>query len=77
MVYLIGVILFLGAALFVGYPLFKAESKKEATETNQETQVNQAVIRSMLEELELDYEMGNISEEDCRELDAKYRAELN
>ncbi len=77
MVYFMGVILFLGAALFVGYPLYKSESKTEDTKISRETRVNHAIIRSMLEELELDFEMGNISEEDYRELDAKYRAELN
>lgn len=31
----------------------------------------------MLEELELDLEMGNVSPEEYIELEAKYRAELN
>ena len=77
MVYFLSLILFFGAVLFVGYPLYKSESKTEDTKTNRATQVNQAIIRSMLEELELDFEMGNISEEDYRELDVKYRAQLN
>ena len=75
--YVVGVILFLGAVLFVGYPLYKVKPQREDSEKNQGFQANQASIGSMLEELELDFEMGNISEEDYRELDAKYRAELN
>ncbi len=77
MVYFVGSILFIVAARFVGYPLYKTESRKVANVTSQDTQANRASIGSILEELELDFEMGNISKEDYQELDAKYRAELN
>ena len=67
-------ILFAGAALFVGYPLFKREETRYDT---QSLQVNEPAVLSMIEELELDFEMGNISEEEYLRLDAQYRAELN
>lgn len=72
MVYLVGTVLFIIAALFVGYPLFRPQRNQEAG-----TEQSDATFHSILEELELDYEMGNISEDEFRELDAKYRARLN
>ena len=72
MMYVISAILFIGAIAFVGYPFFM--HKKEDIS---QSEANKSAIYSMIEELELDYEMGHISDEEYRELDSKYRAELN
>lgn len=63
---------------FVGYPLFRARARNANNDAKQNPVTDsQPRIRALLEELELDYRMGNISEEDYRELDARYRAELD
>ena len=72
MVFIVSAVLFFGAAIFVGYPLFGPK-----TEIHQWPDSKQDAIRMKIKELELEFEMGNISNEDYRELDAKYRAELN
>ncbi len=78
MVVAISVILLIIGILFVAYPLFRPlRSKDEERETIEQLHVKQSTIHSILEELEMDYEMGHISDEEYHELDAKYRAQLN
>ena len=78
MIYVISAILLIIGILFVAYPLFRpSRSKVEESESIKQLYVKQSTVYSILEELELDYEMGHISDEEYRELDAKYRAELN
>ncbi|MDY6910825.1 MAG: hypothetical protein SVM79_00475 [Chloroflexota bacterium] len=72
MVFVVSAVLFLTAAIFVGYPLFRTE-----TEIPQRSHNRHETIRMKIKDLELEFEMGNISIEDYRELDAKYKAELN
>ncbi len=74
MEYLIIAILFAGAASFVGYPLFKREQPSDDARASQDSEPS---ILSMIEELELDYQMSNITEEEFKELDSHYRDELN
>jgi hypothetical protein len=73
---IIGILLVIGI-LFVAYPIFRPPSIKNKKETMKQIRVEQSAIHLILEELEMDREMGHISEEEYRGLDARYRAELN
>ena len=73
---IIGILLVIGI-LFVAYPIFKPPRIKNEKETMNQIRVEQSAIHLILEELDIDREMGHISEEEYRELDARYRAELN
>lgn len=75
MVLTVSIILLVIGIVFVAYPLFR--SVKVRDKENEIGRESESHIKLILEELELDYEMGQISEEEYRELDAKYRAELN
>ena len=78
MIYAVGAMLFLAGLLFIGYPLFKSgEAQDNGYQDRHRFASREAALRSLIEELELDFEMGVISEEDYRELDAKYRRELD
>ena len=77
MVIAISAILLIIGILFVGYPLRKSPTIKDENDMIEQLYVKHSSIKSILEELEMDHEMGHISDEEYQELDAKYRAELN
>lgn len=78
MVYVISILLFAIGVLFVGYPLFRSQTETSETDLYQlHLQAKKSGSSpSMLEELELDFLTGTISEEEYRELYAKHKAGL-
>lgn len=69
MVYLIGLILFAVAVWFVAYPLFRpTDPEDEAGGGDLGEDIGSAGSCPIAEELELDREMGNISEDAYRML---------
>ncbi|HEY81905.1 MAG TPA: zinc-ribbon domain-containing protein [Dehalococcoidia bacterium] len=61
---------------FIVYPLLKSRQRPQGTaqdERLQELQFRRDATYSMLKELEFDYQSGILSDEDYRELEAKYK----
>lgn len=61
---------------FIVYPLFKPRQRPTGlvqSDKLQELQFKRDVTYSMLKELEFDYQSGILSDEDYRELEAKYK----
>lgn len=78
MVVAIIVILLIIGISFVAYPLLRSSRIKDTEgETIEQLHIKKSTIHSLLQELEMDHEMGHISDEEYHKLDAKYRAELN
>lgn len=77
MVFILSAVLFICAVLFVGYPLYRHErTGGKGGEDAQQLDGQRSAIRSLLEELELDYEMGNISQSEYEVLESNYRNQL-
>jgi len=77
MIFLIGAILVIATVIFVGYPLLRPKKVSEQeNDEHQELLAKRSALNLLIEELELDFEMGNISEEEYRRLDRKYREAL-
>ena len=73
MTFIIAFILVIATLAFVGYPLLSPRTARhERNRGHEYLIVEKAVTRSLVEELELDYEMGNISEEDYHALASRY-----
>lgn len=78
-VYLAIIGMSLGAGYWVGYPLLKPRKFDSAAEPNPEDslgdlKIEKDEIYSAIKEMELDYKMGKLSEEDYLDLREKYRA---
>jgi len=61
---------------FIVYPLFRSRGRLQGTTTDerlQELEFRRDATYSMLKELEFDYQSGILSDEDYRELEAKYK----
>ena len=72
MIFLIGAILVIATVIFIGYPLFKRNTARERqNDAYQELMAKRAALHSLIDELALDFKMGNISEKEHRELENK------
>ncbi len=76
---LVKIIVALAVVAFVGYPLLKGRWDEEPepvlSDESEELYRRKESIYSALKELEFDYKTGKLSEQDYRELDARYKAE--
>ena len=73
------VLLALAVVAFVGYPLLKEQwgddDDFELSEETEDLHRRKESTYSALKELEFDYKTGKLSEQDYRELDARYKAQ--
>jgi hypothetical protein len=75
---IIGFLLAILTALFVGYPLFQKRQQKISFALNhraQELEARKTEIYAAIRDLDFDYRMGKLSEEDYQMLRDQYKAE--
>ena len=78
MVYLVGFLLFTLAAWFVAYPIFRPKTSMDEDVGGQTgIDPDRSGTALMLEELELDRALGNISEEEYRAVSATYKVRIS
>jgi hypothetical protein len=78
MVETIGIILAILTALFVGYPLLQKRQQKVSFALNhraQELEARKAEIYAAIRDIDFDYRMGKLSQEDYETLREQYKAE--
>jgi membrane protease subunit (stomatin/prohibitin family) len=78
MVEIIGIILAILTALFVGYPLLQKRPQKVSFALNhraQELEARKAEIYAAIRDIDFDYRMGKLSQEDYETLREQYKAE--
>lgn len=75
MVFLFGLLIFFAAFAFVAYPLVVARRQESVLEDELESelQFKKESTYSALKELEFDYALGNLSPEDHRDLEDRYK----
>lgn len=74
MTWLVASFLFLAVMAYMMYPLFRLPQRRGGEEGEGELTSRQEALQSAIEELQFDYELGNLSAEEHRELEEKYRA---
>jgi cytochrome c-type biogenesis protein CcmI len=73
-----GLLLAIAAIAFVAYPLLgKGEKRDSRQEKRRAATSRRKIAETLAEELELDYEMGNISEEQFQEVKQEYAKEVS
>ncbi|MGH7452435.1 MAG: zinc ribbon domain-containing protein [bacterium] len=78
MVETIGIILAILTALFVGYPLLQKRQQKVSFALNhraQELEARKAEIYAAIRDIDFDYRMGKLSQEDYETLREQYKTE--
>lgn len=78
MVEIIGIILAILTALFVGYPLLQKRRQKVSFALNhraQELEARKAEIYTAIRDIDFDYRMGKLSQEDYETLREQYKTE--
>jgi hypothetical protein len=78
MVEIIGIFLVILTAIFVGYPLFQKQQRKVSFATNhraQELEARKAEIYAAIRDIDFDYRIGKLSQEDYETLRDQYKAE--
>jgi membrane protease subunit (stomatin/prohibitin family) len=78
MVETIGIILAILTAFFVGYPLLQKRQQKVSFALNhraQELEARKAEIYAAIRDIDFDYRMGKLSQEDYEALRDQYKAE--
>lgn len=78
MVEIIGIILAILTALFVGYPLLQKRRQKVSFALNhraQELEARKAEIYAAIRDIDFDYRMGKLSQEDYETLREQYKTE--
>lgn len=78
MVEIIGIILAILTALFVGYPLLQKRQQKVSFALNhraQELEARKAEIYAAIRDIDFDYRMGKLSQEDYETLREQYKTE--
>ena len=78
MVEIIGICLAILTALFVGYPLLQKQQRKVSFALNhraQELEARKAEIYAAIRDIDFDYRMGKLSQEDYETLRDQYKAE--
>lgn len=74
----IAVVLSLIVIAYIGYPFYQARQKKISFELNhraEELETRKSEIYAAIKDIEFDYQMGKLSEEDYRELRNQYRSQ--
>jgi hypothetical protein len=78
MVEIIGIILAILTALFVGYPLLQKRRQKVSFALNhraQELEARKAEIYAAIRDIDFDYRMGKLTQEDYETLREQYKTE--
>jgi hypothetical protein len=78
MEFAIAVVLSLVAVAFIGYPFYQSRRKKISFDLNhraEELETRKSEIYAAIKDIEFDYQMGKLSEEDYEELKHQYRTE--
>jgi len=78
MVEIIGILLAIVTAVFVGYPLFQKQKTKVSFALNhraQELEARKAEIYAAIRDIDFDYRMGKLSQEDYEALRNQYKTE--
>ena len=78
MVEMIGIALTILTALFIGYPLLQKQRRLASFELNHQTeelQARKAEIYAAIRDIDFDYRMGKLSEEDYNALREQYKGE--
>jgi hypothetical protein len=78
MVEIIGVCLAILTAIFVAYPLFQKQQRKASFALNhrdQELEARKAEIYAAIRDIDFDYRMGKLSQEDYETLRDQYKTE--
>lgn len=74
----IAVVFSLLAIAYIGYPFYQSRRKKISFELNhraEELESRKTEIYAAIKDIEFDYQMGKLSEEDYKELKQQYRLE--
>ena len=74
MTWLLAFLLLLAVAAYVTYPLLRPPQKREKEEAERELLSRKETLLSAIKELQFDYELGNLSPKEHRELEEKYEA---
>ncbi|MCA9743063.1 MAG: zinc-ribbon domain-containing protein [Deferribacteres bacterium] len=78
MALVIAVVLSLVVIAYIGYPFYQSRQKRISFEVNhraEELDTRKSEIYSAIKDIEFDYQMGKLSEEDYQELRGQYRAQ--
>jgi hypothetical protein len=78
MVEIIGICLAILTAIFVGYPFFQKQQRKVSFALNhraQELEARKAEIYAAIRDIDFDYRMGKLSQDDYETLRDQYKAE--
>src|SRR3990167_1347388 len=75
MLFIFGIVVIFAALAFVAYPLIKTSRQGAVIEDELESELQRKKesTYSALKELEFDYELGNLSPEDHRDLEERYK----
>ena len=66
------------AAIFIGYPFYQARTRQIAFDSNsklEDFEARKNELYTAIKDIDFDYQMGKLSEEDYQELRQKYKAE--
>ncbi len=74
MTWLLAALIFLAVGAYVTYPLLRPPHKREKEEAEGELLSRKEALLSAIKELQFDYELGNLSPQEHRELEEKYKA---
>ena len=74
MIWLVASLLTIAVATYVTHPLLRPSQKREEEEGEGELLSRKEALLSAIKELQFDYELGNLSPEEHRELEEKYKA---
>lgn len=74
MTWLVASLLFLAVVAYMTYPLLRPPQKRGEEERERELLSRKEALLSTIKELQFNYELGNLSPEEHRELEGKYEA---
>ena len=66
------------AAIFIGYPLYQSRNRQVAFDLNhklEDFEARKTEIYAAIKDIDFDYQMGKLSDEDYQEMRQKYKAE--
>ncbi len=78
MIEIIAISLAIVAAIYISYPFFQSRQKRISFDLNhraEELEARKAQIYAAIKDIDFDYQMGKLSEEDYQELRSQYKAE--
>ena len=72
------IIIFTVSIIFVVQPLFLNDVQSESKLFNSESQLHEkSILYKQIKELELDYDLGNISKEDFKQIRSQLKKEIS